>query len=343
MFSGAKPELNTTGPQFETERWSAPMRIVRDSGLDLFTELDRQFIGSYLSRAHSKVLHILPTGAPDLGTQSAPEYTHLIHATDVKPNVSINPHLMKLNGLLLDAGLLLYRIDSRNVLDFEKLSCRRAMLQLKLNRGLSLAEWMGRMVYCGFDIIEYRLHSDCVWIVAMKTRSGQLPEKPSEKWIFPMVRVGYLGQPIKVYKLRTMHPYSEFLQDFVVRLNGYAHSGKPACDFRVTAWGRWLRRFWVDEAPQLWNLLKGEMVLVGVRPLSKYRFKELPEDLQVLRMQYKPGCIPPYVSLLMPDSDGNVEAERIYLREKKEHAFWTDFRYLVLAIRNILLGRILGA
>jgi len=71
---------------------------------------------------------------------------------------------------------------------------------------------------------------------------------------------------IGVYKFRTMHPYSEFLQDYMIRRNGYNKKGKPANDYRVTRWGSFMRKLWLDEVPQLINVFRGEMKLVGLRP-----------------------------------------------------------------------------
>jgi lipopolysaccharide/colanic/teichoic acid biosynthesis glycosyltransferase len=145
---------------------------------------------------------------------------------------------------------------------------------------------------------------------------------------------------IGVYKLRTMNPYSEYLQDYVIELNGYNELGKPKSDFRVTRWGRFLRKYWIDEIPQIINIIKGEMKLVGLRPLSRVRFKDFPKDLQKERIKYKPGCIAPYVALRMPDDRMNIEAERIYIRDLKCHPYLTDFRYFFKAVYNILTNKI---
>jgi hypothetical protein len=85
------------------------------------------------------------------------------------------------------------------------------------------------------------------------------------------------------------------------------------------------------------------MKIVGVRPLSWVRYNEFPDDMQRERIKYRPGCIPPYVSLNMPDDKGNIEAERIYLHELKEHPVITDIKYFFSAIFNILTNRIRSA
>jgi lipopolysaccharide/colanic/teichoic acid biosynthesis glycosyltransferase len=135
-----------------------------------------------------------------------------------------------------------------------------------------------------------------------------------------------------------MHPYSEYLQDFLIRSNGYAESGKPANDFRIPKWGKIIRRFWLDELPQLINLFKGELKLVGVRPVSARYFEDIPREMQKLRLTQKPGCIPPYVAL---NRSGNVmsvlQSEREYLEEKIERPYSTDIKYFLKAVFNIVI------
>jgi lipopolysaccharide/colanic/teichoic acid biosynthesis glycosyltransferase len=208
----------------------------------------------------------------------------------------------------------------------------------------SRAEVLGRLVYCGFEIIEYKIVDGYTYFVGMKTQAPMVAgKKPSYYPLFKMQRVGKNGKMIGVYKLRTMHPYSEFLQDFVVRMNGYNDVGKPANDFRVTSWGKYARKLWLDEMPQIINVLKGEMKLVGVRPLSKVRFSELPEEVQKARVKHKPGCFPPYVALCMPDSEKNIEAEVIYMKEKEKNPYTTDMKYLLKSVFNIVTNKIRSA
>lgn len=219
----------------------------------------------------------------------------------------------------------------------------------KIYRGrrpvISKAEILGRLVYCGYEIVSVANEKGLHTITARKSNTNFLHTKPSYGPIYRMPRVGKDGKTVMVYKIRTMHPYSEYLQDYMIRTHGYdaGGKGKIANDFRVLSYGTYMRRIWLDELPQLINVLKGEMTLVGARPLSIARFNQFPEDLKKLRTQYKPGCFPPYVALLMGDEKSNIEAERIYFAEKQKRPFYTDLKYLFLAVKNIALNKIRSA
>jgi lipopolysaccharide/colanic/teichoic acid biosynthesis glycosyltransferase len=198
---------------------------------------------------------------------------------------------------------------------------------------------MGRLAYCGYEITDFHVINGLSYFVAMKTRDPLTIQNSSYYPVIKMQRVGQHGKMIEVYKFRTMHPYAEYLQNYVVQLNGYNNKGKPAGDFRLTRWGKWMRRNGIDELPQLINVLKGEMKLVGLRPLSLVRYNEFPEDLQLERIKYKPGCLPPYVALNMPDDKMNIEAERIYIKDLSGNPRYTDLRYFLKSVYNMLFCR----
>ncbi|MBD3241166.1 MAG: sugar transferase [Chitinivibrionales bacterium] len=208
---------------------------------------------------------------------------------------------------------------------------------------ISKAEVLGRLVRAGFLIHDFSEIDGRLYTIAQKHQTPTLNDTPSFYPVVRLTRVGKHYRMIRVCKLRTMHPYSEYLQGLMIELNGYNESGKPADDFRVTPWGRFLRRTWLDELPQLLNICLGQMKLVGVRPLSIVRFREFPYDLQEQRTRHTPGCVPPYVSLNMPNASDNIEAERLYLRDLDCKPFTTDFVYLARAAYNVFGRRIRGA
>ena len=207
-------------------------------------------------------------------------------------------------------------------------------------RLLSKAEMLGRLVCCGFEIISHESIEGIIWFAAKKVKAPAYDKNASYGPLFKMRRIGKGGRIFNVLKFRTMHPYSEYLQDYVLKLNGYAESGKPADDFRLTPWGKIMRRYWLDELPQLINVLKGDMKLVGVRPVSPRYFQDIPKHLQVLRSEHKPGCIPPYVSLnRKPSVEEVLKAEEEYLIEKKRSPYFTDTRFFFSALFNIVVKR----
>lgn len=208
------------------------------------------------------------------------------------------------------------------------------------DRVFSKAQGLGRLYYCGFKLIGFEIIDDFLYFVVKKTKEPSEDKTPSYGPLFKMKRFGKNKKIIYVYKFRTMHPYSEYLQDYVVNKSGYSEIGKPADDFRVTSWGRFLRRYWLDELPQLINVLKGEMKLVGIRPLSGRFLQEYPTDVLTMRFRYKPGCIPPYVAHKKQAVEEYIESERRYLLEKEKHPMTTDVKYFFWAIYNILTNKI---
>ncbi|SHF39129.1 sugar transferase [Flavisolibacter ginsengisoli] len=210
-------------------------------------------------------------------------------------------------------------------------------------RLLSKAEALGRIVCCGFEIVDHQNINGLTYIVTKKIKEPSFDMKPSYSLLYKMPRIGKNGKVIGVYKFRTMHPYAEYLQDYILKLNGYSEIGKPAHDFRITSWGRFMRRYWLDELPQLINVIKGEMGLVGVRPLSTRFLAEYPQDLKEKRLKYKPGCVPPYVALLKQEVKQYIESEKIYLEDKEKHPFSTDINYLFKAFSNIITNKIKSA
>lgn len=205
------------------------------------------------------------------------------------------------------------------------------------NRLLSKAEALGRLVSCGFKILDYETIDGLLYFVVEKEKEPAFNMEASYGPLFKMNRIGRNGKKIGVYKFRTMHPYAEYLQDYILTIHGYAKTGKPANDFRLTPWGKFMRRYWIDEIPQLINVLKGEMKLVGVRPVSERYFQDIPKEIQDLRLTQKPGCIPPYVSLNRKgNKEAVLQAEKEYLKTKVKYPYTTDIKFFFKAVLNIV-------
>lgn len=204
-------------------------------------------------------------------------------------------------------------------------------------RLISKAEVLGRLVSCGFEIHSIKPVDNKHYFVVKKVSHPKNKNKPSYGPMFKMQRVGKNGKIIGVYKLRTMHPYSEYLQEYMIKNHGYGSSGKIKDDFRMSKWAKIVRKYWLDELPQLINLFKGDMKLVGVRPVSPIYFNEIPKELQQLRLKYKPGCIPPYVAFNKSSKlESVLDAEMMYLEMKNKRPYTTDTILFFKAVFNIV-------
>jgi len=108
--------------------------------------------------------------------------------------------------------------------------------------------------------------------------------------LFRQKRVGLHGREFAVLKFRTMHEGADDRQGELLGLND--HDGvlfKIRKDPRVTPVGRFLRRYSLDELPQLWNVLTGSMSLIGPRPPLQSEVDRYPVDLRRRRLLVKPG------------------------------------------------------
>ncbi|MGA0557717.1 sugar transferase [Larkinella sp. VNQ87] len=207
-------------------------------------------------------------------------------------------------------------------------------------RAISKAEVIGRLYYAGFSVDTVLEAPDHLVIVARKTSEQYTERRPSSEGpLLRLWRVGRGGRSFCVYKFRTMHPYSEHLQEYLIQTNGLETGGKFRNDFRITTPGKWMRKYWIDEIPMVINLLKGDMKLVGVRPLSAHYLSLYPEEVQQARFQFKPGLLPPYYADMPQNFAEIVESERRYLDAYAKAPLRTDLRYLGRIVYNILWKR----
>lgn len=207
------------------------------------------------------------------------------------------------------------------------------------NRVMSKAEALGRLVSCGFKIEEVKVISNLTYFVASKVKEPCYDLNPSYGPLFAMNRIGKDSKIIKVYKFRTMYPFAEYLQEFIYEQNNLAEGGKFAEDFRITSWGRFLRKCWLDELPMLINLLKGEIKIVGVRPLSHHYFSLYSNELKQKRSFTKPGLLPPFYVDLPKTLEEIIDSELRYLSAYEKSPRLTDLRYFFKAFYTIVFLR----
>lgn len=206
------------------------------------------------------------------------------------------------------------------------------------NRALSNTECGGRLYYCGFEIQALRKIDHHYFFIARKIKEPSTDANPSYGLFFRQRRVGQGGRIIRVLKMRTMHPFAEYLHHRLLEMKALEASGKVEDDFRITSWGRAFRKVYLDEMPMLWNWLKRDLKLVGVRPLSETFLATYPEDLKLTRQKVKPGVFPPFYADL-PDGIEEVwESERKYLEKYAKRPVRTDIRYLIKGLKNIFFN-----
>ncbi len=153
-------------------------------------------------------------------------------------------------------------------------------------------------------------------------------------------RVGLNGNLFKMYKFRTM----------VVNADKIGASSTTSSDSRITGIGRFLRKYKLDEMPQLINVFIGNMSIVGPRPDVKY-FTDLFNEEEKAILSVKPG-ITDYASVWNSD-EGKIlegaedpdkaymeliwpEKKRLQLKYIQEHSFWVDIKIVFLTLQAVV-------
>ncbi len=205
------------------------------------------------------------------------------------------------------------------------------------NRPLSYYEMVGRLAYCGFETEADEVINGRHYLVAQKVKEAPLAVRERYGLLLSLDRIGKDAEIVKVYKFRTMVAFSEYVQEHIYRRNHLGKGGKFKNDLRVTLLGGFVRRFWIDELPMLYNFIKGEMKLVGVRPVSAHYLSLYDSEVVRLRTSVKPGLIPPFYADMPETLEEIQESEVRYIRQWQEAPLRTDFIYLFKALRNIVV------
>jgi len=179
-----------------------------------------------------------------------------------------------------------------------------------------------------------------VWGPLFVVTAGLIWLEDRESPFFFHERIGKDDVPFQTWKFRTMVPNAEAVlrehlrQDPDLRAEWKAHF-KLRDDPRLTTLGRWLRRFSVDEIPQLVNVLRGEMSLVGPRPLPRYHYADLPPSVRDLRARVRPGLTGLWQvsGRSASGTEGMEQWDPYYVRN---WSLWIDVVVLVRTVRAVI-------
>jgi exopolysaccharide biosynthesis polyprenyl glycosylphosphotransferase len=157
--------------------------------------------------------------------------------------------------------------------------------------------------------------------------------------MFRQPRSGLNGKPFTIYKFRTMVTNAEQFKHELAAMNEMSGPVfKVTNDPRVTPAGKWLRKFSLDELPQLFNVLRGEMSLVGPRPLPVDEVKRFDDLAHRRRLSVKPG-----LTCLWQISGRNQISDfkewvRLDLEYIDHWSLWLDLKILLRTIPAVLIG-----
>jgi lipopolysaccharide/colanic/teichoic acid biosynthesis glycosyltransferase len=208
------------------------------------------------------------------------------------------------------------------------------------NRILSKTEVIGRLYCNGYEVVSDKKINNLTYITAKRVKQAEPLRTRSYGPLIRLKRFGKNKKAFTVYKFRTMYSYAEYMQAYIYQHNALQEGGKFKRDVRVTSLGKFMRKYWIDELPMIFNLIKGDMKLIGVRPLSPQYFSLYSEELQEKRVKFKPGLFPPFYADMPKNMDEIQASEMKYLEAcEKNGVFLTDCRYFLKIINNILFKK----
>lgn len=199
------------------------------------------------------------------------------------------------------------------------------------------AQWVKRAL----DILMVTL-SVPLWLPVCLLLAGLIWLEDRTTPVFFQKRVGMLDIPFTAWKFRTMVPNAEAVlqqklaTDPALRAE-WEENYKLRNDPRITRIGRLLRRTSLDELPQLINVLRGEMSLVGPRPLPQYHHEQLSPQTQKLRLLVNPGMTGLWQVSGRSES-GNLGMERWDPYYVRNWSIWLDLYILIRTFSVVLKG-----
>ncbi len=177
------------------------------------------------------------------------------------------------------------------------------------------------------------------WIFAAV---GIAIKSPGAPVFFSQMRAGRYGQPFRMWKFRTMVAHAETMLDQVKEDHGNQMDGpvfKLKLDPRIFPFGAFLRKFSIDEFPQLLNVLSGEMSLVGPRPLPVYEVEAFNELSHRRRLSVKPGITCEWQAGGRNTITSFEEWVAMDLKYIDNWSLWLDITILLRTIPAVLFGK----
>lgn len=178
-----------------------------------------------------------------------------------------------------------------------------------------------------------------LWLVAA---IGIRLKSPGAPVFFSQMRAGRYGQPFRMWKFRTMVANAEELLEKIKKEHGNQMQGpvfKLDKDPRIFTFGAWLRKLSIDELPQLLNVLRGDMSLVGPRPLPLYEVEAFCEISHRRRLSVKPGITCEWQAGGRNRITSFEQWVEMDLRYIDNWSLWLDFTILMRTIPAVLFGR----
>ena len=155
--------------------------------------------------------------------------------------------------------------------------------------------------------------------------------------VFRQRRIGRDCREFDMYKFRSMRDGAHLAQNTLIFDEQHGCFFKLKSDPRITPLGSWLRRYSLDELPQLWNVLKGDMSLVGPRPVLVGEFQKTPTLAEHARFRAKPGV----TGLWQVSGRSNCSDEqrlRLDSEYTRRQSFAFDLMILVRTLPAVLSG-----
>ncbi|MGN1112229.1 MAG: sugar transferase [Acutalibacteraceae bacterium] len=157
--------------------------------------------------------------------------------------------------------------------------------------------------------------------------------------IFKHNRIGKNGKAFGVYKFRSMKDGADKVENFLTpeQLEEYRKEFKLDNDPRITKIGNFLRKTSLDELPQLMNILKGEMSVIGPRPIIENEFKYYTEDEKALILSLKPGLTGYWQAYARNDATYETgERQEMELYYAENASVWLDIKILFKSVVSVV-------